>query len=125
MQRCIIFYLQCVCGCRGSIVERCEAQPADQPQVHSRFMLRALSQDGGYAGGNRLFAHLRPACGNCGRALAPGSLVGVSELGRLAVIAPAPRARLTLDASIDRASVLLRSLSGETAPSAGGFRPNP
>jgi hypothetical protein len=80
-------------------------------------LLRALSRDGGYAGGDLLFAHLRPACENCGRALAPGSLVGVSELGRLAVIAPAPGARLTLYASIDRASVLLHSLDGETAPS--------
>jgi hypothetical protein len=118
MQRCVIFYLRCVCGSRGSIVELCEAQLPAKALDHSRFSLRALSMDGGYAGANQLFARLKPACENCGRALAPGSLVAVSELGRLAVIAPAAGARFALDASIDRTALLLRSLAGEVPSSA-------
>lgn len=88
MERCIIFYLQCHCGSRGSIVELDEVLSPPQSDSRSHFTLRALSSDGGYAGRNPLFALLRPACGRCGRALAPGSVVAVSELGEVAVISP-------------------------------------
>ena len=88
MERRIIFYLQCQCGSRGSIVEIWDASLADGTHARSRFTLRMLSTQGGYAGKDELFALLKPACERCGRALAPGSVVAVSERGQVAVIAP-------------------------------------
>lgn len=99
MQRCIIFYLQCHCGSRGSIVELDDVPSAVDADRCSHFMLRALSSDGGYAGRNQLFALLRPACARCGRALAPASVVAVSELGEVAVIAPGASHRYRMDPS--------------------------
>jgi hypothetical protein len=70
MERRIIFYLQCQCGSRGSIIELCDASLPLGTHVRSRFALRKLSGPGGYAGKDELFALLKPACERCGRALA-------------------------------------------------------
>ncbi|HEY2024558.1 hypothetical protein [Paraburkholderia sp.] len=88
MERRIIFYLQCACGSRGSIVEFCAAPAGAMDRQHSRFLLRGLSQGGEYCGENEVFARLKPACQKCGQTMGPASIVGVSELGQTAVIAP-------------------------------------
>lgn len=93
MERRIIFYLHCGCGKRGSIVEWCGPQRGTGNLDQSRFLLRGLSHEGEYCGNNEVFARLKPACQNCGQTMGPASVIGVSELGQMAVIAPGSHRR--------------------------------
>lgn len=78
MKTRIFTYVECPRGHRGALIESIDAGGVRNGRYQA--WLRELTRAGTYAGGDGLFAEMKPGCPACGRSLGPDDVVKRSEL---------------------------------------------